>query len=110
MKLTYAKYDETMDYLEKIYDEYVKLTTEELINEGLSHVRNDCCSSIEWGMEDYKVMYSFNDFATTVYCGYDGSLTVSQVIDVSIDGLGLVGYLTDKTGEIDFEIKVEKMN
>lgn len=87
MKLTYAQYDETMDYLEKIYDEYAELK-----------------------VENCDAMLIHHDESTQVYCTFNGTLSVSHLIEVTDDGLKLVAYMYNTPDGLEFEINVEKVD
>jgi len=114
MYMTYKQYIEAMDYVEKIYDEYVKLNPQDLINEQRPFKPNDTFVSIdsgslmEWDKEDCKLMYLFDDFHTGVYYDYDGSLTVSRAIESTNDEVTLTAYFTDKNGEFKFRVVIDE--
>ncbi|RDZ11506.1 hypothetical protein C3744_20815 [Priestia megaterium] len=116
MKLTYAQYDEAMKYLEKIYDEYVKLNPQDLIDEQKPFKPSDTFISIdsgslmEWDRKDCKLMYLFYDFHTAVSYEYDGNLKVSHLMETTDDGLQFVAHMYNTPDELEFEIKVYKVD
>ncbi|MEH7031536.1 hypothetical protein V7054_05080 [Priestia megaterium] len=87
MNITYKQYEEMIDYLEKIYNQYVGLK-----------------------VENCDAMLIHHDESTQVYGTCDGSLTVSHLIEHTDDGLTLVAYMYNTPDGLEFEINVKKVD
>ena len=116
MQMTIKEYNETMEYLLELYDEYKAIKPEDLIAEyEHEHWRDDnfiaICHGglIEWDMKNCKLMYLMNDFSISVIYNYDGTLVISELLDTTNE-LITVAKASDETGEVDFKVTIEPFN
>jgi hypothetical protein len=116
MNITEKIYTETMKHLLELYDEYKEIKPGDLIAE---HEHDDWKddkfiaighgSLIEWDKKDCKLMYLFNDFYTSVIYNYDDTLIISELLDTTDDGLGIVAVVSDQSGEVTFKIEIDRI-
>ncbi|EPZ0458726.1 hypothetical protein [Bacillus sp. CD3-5] len=121
MKITHEMYQNSMERLLELYDEYKEIAPDELYNHFKnSHYgvfeKDESFISLEHGslieknlksIPKVEVMYIFNDFYTSVIYNKDGSLSVHETLDTTEDGLSVIANVSDESGKIEFKVTIE---
>ncbi|HDR7395827.1 TPA: hypothetical protein QCX23_003103 [Bacillus toyonensis] len=123
MKITHEMYQNTMENLLGLYDEYKEIAPDDLYNQfKYSHYgvfeKDESFISLEHGSliqknlkfaPEVEVMYICNDFNITVTYYKDGSLEVHEILDTTDDGLGVIATVSDESGEVEFKVEIDLM-
>ncbi|MCC2444236.1 hypothetical protein OCB02_08785 [Bacillus cereus] len=123
MKITNKMYHDSMENLLELYDEYKEIAPDELYNQcknshhGLYEIDGrfialEHGSLIEKNFKsspDIEVIYTFNDFYTTVTYYKNDSLTICELLDVTKDGLVIFAEVSDVSGEVEFKVEIRPM-
>ncbi|MEM5663391.1 hypothetical protein ABR763_27455 [Bacillus cereus] len=120
MKITHEMYQNTMENLLGLYDEYKEIAPNDLYNKfknspyGVfekdgSFISLEHGSLIEKNLKsipEVEVAYLFNDFYTSVIYCKDGSLEVHEILDTTEDGLSVIANVSDASGQVEFKVEI----
>ncbi|KMQ15290.1 hypothetical protein [Bacillus mycoides] len=123
MKITHEIYQNSMERLLELYDEYKEIAPDDLYNQFKnSHYgvfeKDESFIALEHGSliqknlkyaPEVEVMYIFNDFEITVNYNKDGSLLIYEILDTTDDGLGVIASVSDESGEVEFKVTIDLM-
>lgn len=120
MKITHEMYQNSMEYLLGLHDEYKEIAPNELYNQFKNSPygvfeKDESFISLEHGSliqknlkfaPEVEVMYICNDFNITVTYYKDGSLVIHEILDITEDGLDVIATVSDESGEVEFKVEI----